>query len=136
MSAVNTTVNEAASEIIHDQSTREIDGANQGPPRLTKNYSLNTIFERKKQFTKDFIKNNIRYVNKLSSKLNRNKVSHGSISARGNPPVQKSLRKNASNGSIKNLNSVRPNTTDNSIMKSQVQNVSSRLKYMRYNIYL
>ena len=45
----------------------------QGQPRLTKNYSLKTIFEKKRQTSKDFIKNNISYVNKLSSKLRNNK---------------------------------------------------------------
>lgn len=34
-------------EIEIEQSVKEINGPSQGPPRLTKNYSLNTIFERK-----------------------------------------------------------------------------------------
>ena len=33
-------------------------------------------------YSKDFIKNNIKYVNKLSSKLNRNKSAKGSLTNR------------------------------------------------------
>jgi len=51
-----------------EKSTREVNGSIQGIPKLTKNYSLNTIFERKKNMSKDFIKNNIKNVSKLSTK--------------------------------------------------------------------
>lgn len=37
--------------------------------RLSKNYSLKTIFEKKRLNSKDFIRDNINYVNKLSSKV-------------------------------------------------------------------
>lgn len=55
--------------------TDEIDGSEQGRPRLTKNYSLKTIFEKKRFNNKDFIKNNITYVNQLSSKLKNRYLS-------------------------------------------------------------
>lgn len=40
-------VTEPYNEVEVTHSTKEVNGPSQGPPRLTKNYSLNTIFERK-----------------------------------------------------------------------------------------
>lgn len=49
--------------------------------------------------SKDFIKNNIRYVNKLSSKLRNNKSNNGSVTSRHQNEEPK-LSKNASNGNL------------------------------------
>ena len=74
---------------------------------LLNNYSLNTIFERKKNLSKDFIKNNIKNVSKFSSKVSWDKGSNGSITARNNSSKCKVIRNNESNGNIRNLNSSR-----------------------------
>lgn len=71
------------------------------------NYSLNTIFERKKNLSKDFIKNNIKNISKLSSKVNNEKASNGSLTARNNSNKSKVVRANQLNGGIRNLNSSR-----------------------------
>lgn len=47
----------------------ETNGSMHEHHKLTKNYSLKTIFEKKRLNSKDFIKNNINYVNQLSSKV-------------------------------------------------------------------
>lgn len=52
--------------VIH---VSEVNGSMHESRQLTKNYSLKTIFEKKRLNSKDFIKNNINYVNKLSSKV-------------------------------------------------------------------
>jgi hypothetical protein len=91
-------VTEPWKQEIELETTKETTES-QGRPRLTKNYSLNTIFERKKNINKDFIKNNIRNVNKLSTKLRGNKSNNGSISSRHHNDESK-LHKNASIGNL------------------------------------
>ena len=74
---------------------------------LRNNYSLNTIFERKKNLSKDFIKNNIKNISKFSTKVNIEKGSNGSITARNNSNKSKVVRASHLNGGIRNLNSSR-----------------------------
>lgn len=54
--------------------------------------------------SKDFIKNNIKYVNKLSSKLRRNKSGNGSMTSRNKNDQPKVLAKNGSNGKFVSKN--------------------------------
>ncbi len=49
--------------------TSEMNGSTHDHQKLSKNYSLKTIFEKKRLNSKDFIKNNIDYVNRLTSKV-------------------------------------------------------------------
>lgn len=50
--------------------------------------------------SKDFIKNNIKYVTKLSSKINRDKSNKGSLSSRNKTSKQKGMVRNSSNGNF------------------------------------